>query len=150
MKWIEEELSYQILLLICSSSISNNLFVLLFTHSSANSQSWILQCSYLFSIDFIYLVDWSFLFYFFFLLDFIFFRIFNFLFIIVFIVDCLVTIAREEGFVGLYKGIIPSLLLTSHGAVQVEVSLLSQSFFFWCVTDMNIYHNICNDFSFIA
>lgn len=36
------------------------------------------------------------------------------------IVDAVVTIGKEEGIRGFYKGIIPGLLLTSHGAVQVR------------------------------
>lgn len=34
--------------------------------------------------------------------------------------DCLVTITREEGIAGLYKGVVPALFLTSHGAIQVR------------------------------
>ena len=33
--------------------------------------------------------------------------------------DTILTIIREEGYFGFYKGFIPSILLTSHGAVQV-------------------------------
>ena len=33
--------------------------------------------------------------------------------------DAIRTILKEEGVLGFYKGIIPALLLTSHGAVQV-------------------------------
>jgi len=33
-------------------------------------------------------------------------------------IDALVTIVKEEGFLGLYKGVVPALFLTSHGAVQ--------------------------------
>jgi solute carrier family 25 folate transporter 32 len=32
--------------------------------------------------------------------------------------DCLVTIARTEGVRGLYKGLLPSMLLVSHGVIQ--------------------------------
>lgn len=33
--------------------------------------------------------------------------------------DTIQTMIREEGYFGFYKGFIPSILLTSHGAVQV-------------------------------
>ena len=34
------------------------------------------------------------------------------------LIDCLYSIARTEGVPGLYKGLTPSLLLVSHGAIQ--------------------------------
>ena len=35
--------------------------------------------------------------------------------------DAVKVIYREEGFIGYYRGIVPALFLTSHGAVQFAV-----------------------------
>ena len=34
--------------------------------------------------------------------------------------DCVKTILREEGVLGFYKGFLPAMFLTSHGAIQVR------------------------------
>lgn len=38
--------------------------------------------------------------------------------------DAFIRIIREEGFLALYKGVVPALFLTTHGAVKVRTSSL--------------------------
>jgi solute carrier family 25 (mitochondrial folate transporter), member 32 len=44
-------------------------------------------------------------------------------------VHAFTTVVKQEGFLGLYKGIVPALALTSHGAVQFTAYERMKS---WC------------------
>lgn len=56
------------------------------------------------------------------------------------------TIVREEGVLGLYKGVVPALLLTSHGAIQVcrhEYISSKDTFALFKTYDLNRDKNTC-------
>jgi len=49
---------------------------------------------------------------------------------ILFTIDALLCIFKEEGVRGLYRGIVPSLLLTLNGALQVFNTRCSMDYYF--------------------
>ena len=44
-------------------------------------------------------------------------------------IDALRTIYREEGIAGFYRGVIPALILTSHGSIQVLITFICHLYF---------------------